>query len=170
MKQITKLIFTTSSLLIFGCASNGDCTKTITIPEQVIQNSIGTSYLPAYDKEVACDYEIPVIKEAEKLENFTYEVLLFEFTPDTGKNTARLQYKIKLNNPNNFIIKGIPKITTDSDGIVVSKYGVANEPFCNEIEANSSCTLILDKEYPLNINVGLTKSIKLVNVEFMLAN
>lgn len=171
MKQISKLFFTTScSLFIFGCSSNGDCTKTITIPEQVVQTSVGTSYRPAYDMEVACDYVITPIKEAEKLENFTYEVLVFEYTADTGHNTSRFKYQIKLNNPNNFTIKGVPKLTIDSDGVVVSTYGVASEPFCTEIGANSSCTIILDKEYPLNINVGLTKSIKLVNVEYILNN
>jgi hypothetical protein len=169
MNKITKLAFLlTSSISILSCSSSGDCTKTITIPEQVIQSPTGTAYIPAYEVVVPCDYVVTPIKEGVKLENLTYEVLQFFFTPDTGKNTSRLQYKIKLINPNNFTIKGVPKITTDTDGVVVSTFGVASEPFCTQIQANSSCTIILDKEYPLNPTLGLTKSIKLVTVEYIL--
>jgi hypothetical protein len=169
MNKTTKSAFLLmSSLSILSCSSSGDCTKTITIPERVIQSPTGTSYIPESKQIVPCDYEITPIKEGVKLENLTYDVLLFEFTPDTGKNTSRLQYKIKLNNPNNFIIKGVPKITTDNDGVVTGTYGVTSSPFCTQIEANSSCTIILDKEYPLNPVLGLTKSIKLVTVEYIL--
>ena len=169
MYKITKLAFLlTSSISILSCSSSGDCTKTITIREQVIQFPTGTTYIPESKQVVPCDYEITPVKEGVKLENFTYDILQFEFTPDTGKNTSRLQYKIKLNNPNNFTVKGVPKITIDSDGVVIGTYGAASEPFCTEIQANSSCTIILDKEYPLNPTLGLTKSIKLVTVEYIL--
>lgn len=169
MIKATKLAFLLlSTLSILSCASNGDCTKTITIPGLVIQSPSGTAYLPDSQQVVPCDYEITPINEGVKLENFTYDVLLFEFTPDTGKKTSRLQYKIKLNNPNSFVAKGVPKLTIDYDGVVIGSYGVASEPFCTQIEAKSSCTIILDKEYPLNPDISLTKSVKLVTVEYIL--
>lgn len=170
MNKITRLTFLlTSSISVLSCSSSGDCTKTITFPEQVIQSPTGTAYIPAYEMVVPCDYVVTPIKEGVKLENLTYEVLQFVFTPDTGKNTSRLQYKIKLINPNNFTIKGVPKITKDTDGVVVSTFGVATEPFCTQILANSSCTIAYDKEFALNINLGNPKSITLVNVEYILS-
>jgi hypothetical protein len=39
------------------------------------------------------------------IENVTYEVLIFEYTPDTGNNSSRFHYEIKYTNPNNVAIK-----------------------------------------------------------------
>jgi hypothetical protein len=168
MNQITRSTLLLSiSLLIFSCSGNGDCTKTITIPELVITSPTGTSYNPAYKIEVPCDYEVTPIKELDKLQNFTYEVIQFQFTPDTGNNTSRLQFKIKLNNPNNYAVKGTAKITIDADGVVSSSnFASAASLPCDQIEAKSSCALTFDKENSLNL--GLVKSIKLVNVEFLI--
>jgi hypothetical protein len=32
------------------------------------------------------------------IENVTYEVLIFEYTPDTGNNSSRFHYEIKYTN------------------------------------------------------------------------
>jgi hypothetical protein len=166
MNTFTKAIFgTTVSILLLGCAAN-DCTKEITIPERTIQTSTGSSYYPPYQLEVPCDYVITPVEEQPKLKEFSYEVIQFTFTPDTGRNTARLEYKIKLNNLSNQTAKGFPILTTDADGVVVS--GGYHSNSCEQIETNSSCIISYDKEFVLNGNIGLTKSIKLVKVEYFI--
>lgn len=157
------------SFIILGCASNDDCTKMITIPELIITTPTGSSYNPAYDIEVPCDYEIPVIEETFKeLDKFSYEVLSFKFTPDTGKNTSRLQFEIKLNNNNNVNVIGVPIITVDVDGTVSSgNFASGSTSPCQGISANSSCTITYDKETTLDL--GLIKSIKIVTVKYMVA-
>lgn len=158
-----------SFFFIFGCSS-ADCTKTITIPELTISTPSGSSTRPAYDMEVPCDYKVEPIKENNtELKNFTYEVLNFTFTPDTGKNTSRLQIEIKLNNPNNFKIEGYPSITLDADG-TISTGGLVSAATipCYEIDANSNCIFTFDKES--SHDLGLTKSIKLVSIKYLLFN
>jgi hypothetical protein len=39
-----------------------------------------------------CANDNDLTPEKETLKTITYEVLLFEFTPDTGRNTSRLRY------------------------------------------------------------------------------
>jgi hydroxyacyl-ACP dehydratase HTD2-like protein with hotdog domain len=43
--------------------------------------------------------------EKKHWKNVTYEVLIFEYTPDTGNNSSRFHYEIKYTNPNNVAIK-----------------------------------------------------------------
>jgi hypothetical protein len=159
-----------SLLFTFGCSSTDNCTKTITIPEQVITSPSGTAYNPAYTLEVPCDYKVtPITENTNELENFSYEVLSFKFTPDTGKNTSRLQFEIKLNNPNNYNVIGIPIITMNSDGVITSgNFASTSSSPCNGMNANSSCILTYDKETSLNI--GLLKSIKLISMKYILTN
>jgi hypothetical protein len=156
----------TGFFFVFGCSS-ADCTKTITVPEVVIQTPTGTSYNPAYNMEVPCDYKIPEIKEnTTDLPNFTYEVLSFKYTSDTGNNTSRLQYEIKLNNNNNYKVTGAPIITMDIDGAVSSgNFTKDSASPCFGLEANSSCIVTFDKEQSLNL--GVIKSIKIVSVKYV---
>jgi hypothetical protein len=89
--------------------------------------------------------------------------------PDTAKNTSRLQFEIKLNNPNNYNAVGIPIITMNVDGVIVTgNFTSTLSSPCNGIIANSSCILTYDKETSLNI--GLTKSIVLVSVKYIVTN
>ena len=101
------------------------------------------------------------------LKNITYDVVLFEFTPDTGNNTSRLKYEINLNNSNNVLVNGFYKITLNIDGLVSSKIATSAS-VCYEIGANSSCTIRFDEEESLNI--GLINSIELVSVEYHFEN
>jgi hypothetical protein len=101
------------------------------------------------------------------LKNITYNVLFFEFTPDTGNNTSRLRYEIQFNNPNNININGFHKITirTEANGveIVSSKIGNDSSP-CYEISANSNCSISFDEEE--SFDIGMVNSIELVSVEY----
>ena len=164
MKTVTKMCLRALiSLLFIGCNSS-DCNKEIVIEERTILTPSGSSYIPSYQLTVPCDYVIPPLEEQVRLKEFSYEVVQFVFTPDTGRNTARLQYQIKLNNLSNQQVKGFPILTTDADGIVVA--GGYRSTSCEQLEANSSCIVTYDKEFAINVNVGFTKSVKLVKVEY----
>lgn len=168
MKKSIVLFYLIFSIL-FSCSSADNCTKTITIPSRTIITPTGSSYYPELQSVVPCDYVITPVQEQTPLQNFTYEVLNFNFTPDTGNNTNRLKFDIKLNNPNNFVIKGFAYITTNADG-VESSSGFLNGAIssCSEINPNSSCIFSFDKQSSLNL--GIIQSIQLVNVKYYLTN
>ena len=101
------------------------------------------------------------------LKDITYEVILFEFTPDTGNNTSRLKYQINFNNLNDISINGFHKITLNIDGLVSSNIASSSSP-CYEISANSSCTISFDEEE--SFDIGMINSIELVSVEYNFEN
>lgn len=120
--------------------------------------------LPTFLLLFGCPSDDEMIAPVEtELQNITYEVILFEFTPDTGNNTNRLRYEIKFSNPNNTAITGFHKITTNIDGIISSNIATSSSP-CYVIGANSDCTISFDEEESLNI--GIVSSIELVSVEY----
>ncbi|GHA49527.1 hypothetical protein GCM10007103_32990 [Salinimicrobium marinum] len=162
------------SVFSFGCSSDDDnCMKTIIVQyEQVIQTPTGTAYLPEVTQEVPCDTPEPdpvqEIEEPGFLENFDYEVVSFNFTPDTGNNTSRLQFEIILKNRNNFSVTGVPVLTTVADGLKTSgSFSAQASSPCYEIDANGSCTLIYDQEYSLD--QGLIESLELKTVQYFVA-
>ena len=101
------------------------------------------------------------------LKDITYEVILFELTPDTGNNTSRLKYQIKFDNLNDISINGFHKITLNIDGLVSSNMASSSSP-CYEISANSSCTISFDEEE--SFDIGMINSIELVSVEYNFEN
>jgi hypothetical protein len=157
-------------LTITNCTSNKDCLKTITIPQFYIVS--GTTYTYNTTQEVSCDFPDPATSSQiapPKLENFTYNVNSFTFTPDTGNNTSRLQFEIVLNNPNNYAVEGFPYLTINSDGILFStNYSHDATNSCNKLEANSSCTLTYNKENSLNTNLGSPKLFELTSVDYII--
>jgi len=172
MKKNKNFIYSIILLLIIGCSSNNenDCVKTIIIQNEFnFQSQYGSIFYPEVTQEVPCDFpepEIPnTITELPRLDEFNYEILEFSFTENTGNNTSRLQYKIKLNNLSSKNVKGVPYITSDIDGLISSS------PFtesCSEINANSSCIITRDIEESLN--VVQIKNIKIINIEFLVIN
>jgi hypothetical protein len=124
--------------------------------------------LPMFLMFFGCTSDNNSTPEKETLKNVTYEVLLFEYTPDTGNNTSRFRYDIKFINSNNVALKGVPKLTMNYDGLIISP--IARNPVCTEIGANSSCTVSYDVESALTPQNGTLKSIKLVSVEYILSN
>jgi hypothetical protein len=169
MKNSARFLLIIVSAFIFSCSSAEDCTKSISIPAQTIITPTGSSYTPAYTSIVPCDYVVKPIQEQLPLQNFTYQVLNFAFTPDTGNNTNRLKFDIKLNNPNNFAINGFAYFTVNVDG-TVSSSGYLNGAIsmCNSINPNSSCVFSYDKESSLTL--GHIQSIQLVDVKYYLSN
>ena len=169
MIKILKTLCLILSAFCFSCSSSEDCTKTITIPSQTIITPSGGSFIPERSEVVPCDYVQQPIQEQVSLQNFTYEVLNFVFTPDTGNNTNRLKFDIKLNNLNNFPINGFAYFTLNTDG-TISSSGMLNgsTSSCGQIGANSSCIFSYEKEASLNL--GLVQSIQLVDVRYYLSN
>lgn len=167
MKNFITLIFSIVFSTLVSCSSADDCTKTITIPSRNIITPTGSAYIPESQLLVPCDYVTTPIQEQAPLQNFSYEVLNFTFIPDTGNNTNRLKFDIKLINPNNFVIKGFPYFTVNTDGLVSSS-GFINgaTSTCTEINPNSSCIFSYDKQASLNL--GIIQSIQLVNVKYYL--
>ncbi len=167
MKKAIKLLLVIISTFIFSCSSSDDCTKTIIIPAQTIITPTGSSFTPESKATVPCDYVVTPIQEQVPLQNFTYEVLNFTFTQNTGNNTNRLKFDIKLNNPNNFIINGFAYFTVNVDGTISSSsYLNGAISLCKSINPNSSCVFSYDQESSLNL--GVVQSIQLVDVKYYL--
>ncbi|WP_411767751.1 hypothetical protein [Winogradskyella sp. A3E31] len=167
--KITVCVFFSLSLL--SCPSDDDCTKTITIPQVYFVGN--QSYTNEITQEVPCNFEesdVPDIIEAPVLENFTYEILSFNFVPDTGNNTSILQFEIQLNNNNDFNATGIPKLTvvTPNSEFSGSFSNYASVP-CYEIPASSNCILTYDQESSLDLGLP-PETFEIVNVEYVLTN
>jgi hypothetical protein len=127
--------------------------------------------LPMFLMFFGCANDNVSTPEKETLKTITYEVLLFEYIPDTGKNTSRLRYEIKFSNPNNVAIKGNYNITYNADGLILTPFiRVPNDNPYRKIEANSFYTASYDVETALNPTVGTIKSIKFLSAEFVLAD
>ncbi len=174
MKKI--LFICCLTILSFSCSSSDDgpaaeaCTKTITIPQVYFVN--GQSFNFDITQEVPCDFPDPVdpiVISPPELPGFTYDILSFIFTPDTGNNTLRIQYEIQLNNPNDFDVNGVPILTIVSDGLEFSGSfsNFASEP-CFEIAANDSCILSVDIEESLDL--GGIESYEIIDVKYYLTN
>lgn len=162
------------SLIITNCSSNEannleeqSCTKTITIPQFYMLD--GESYNYNKEQVVPCSFSEPAEAEQiapQKLEAFSYDVIQFQYTEDTGNNTSRLQFQIQLNNLSNQAVEGIQRITINSDNIQFStNYGINS---CTLIQANSSCTISYDVEE--NHSTGIANTFELLDVEYYLTN
>lgn len=172
MKNLLKFsLLLAISLTIFNCGSkDDDCTKIITIPQFYYANNQTYSY--DIEQEVDCDFpepSDPELIEPPILENFTYDVISFVYTPDTGNNTSRLQFEIQLNNNNIYSVEGVPILTINSDGLQFSgSYSNLASTPCYAIAANSSCNLTVDIEESLN--VGAASTFELLDVSYYLTN
>lgn len=159
------------TILSTSCGSKDDeCTKTLEIPHYALKNNKFERYVVM--EEVSCVFVFEDLGPLP-LKNFTYEVLNFIFIPDTGNQTSRLKFEIKLNNPNNYAVEGLAYITTQSAGDTSEYTGtysdLASVP-CHKIGGNSSCILTYDVDYPYNSDVGAPESMEVVKVEYYIAN
>ena len=170
-KNLLFTLFLLGTILLSSCGSKDDeCTKTAEIPHYALKNKKFERYVVM--EEVSCDFVVEDLGPLV-LKNFSFEVLNFNFTPDTGNETSRLKFEIKLNNPNNYAVEGLANITVRAAGDDFEYTGtysdLASVP-CYKISANSSCILTYDVESPYNPNVGAPKSMEVVNVVYYIAN
>ena len=161
------LILILISLITLSCED--DCTKTITHPGHTIYTPGGPIYYPQQTQEIPCDAPVPTSGELKLnvnyLQNLSVEVLEFNFTPDTGNNTSRLQFKIKLHNHNNTKAQGAPILTLLIDGVEsTGNFSAQASIPCREIGANSSCTYTYNKETSLDL--GFIETIELMDVQY----
>jgi hypothetical protein len=108
-----------------------------------------------------------VAPEKEQLKEITYEVLLFEFTADTGNNSSRLHYEIKYNNPNNVAVKGTSSITANYNGLILTP--IKRVPPYIEIGANSTYTEVYNVESPHDTQSLSPEQIKAYYIKFVSA-
>ena len=154
-----------------ACPSDDECTKTITIPQFYIVGN--QTYSSEITQEVPCNFPEPTepeLIEPPTLENFTYQILSFDYVAETSDNTTLLQYEIQLNNHNDFNVEGVPIITVVSDGLQFSGDFTADalEP-CNAINANSSCILVYNSETPIE-NILPPTTYEIIDVEYVVIN
>lgn len=103
----------------------------------------------------------------ETLKSITYEVLLFEFTADTGNNSSRLRYEIKYTNPNNVAVKGTSSVTANYNGLILTPF--KRVPPYIEIAANSTYTEVYNVESPHDTQSLSPEQIKTFTVKFVSA-
>ncbi len=169
-KLIAYSIYISCFFLINSCSSKDEnCTKTATITNTYFLD--GRQHYSDKIIELPCDFPDPeplTQIEPPELEGFTYTILYDEFIPDTGNNTSRWRFEIKLNNSKDYAVKGIPFLTVNAGGLVSkSNYSDKTTSPCYEIGANASCTLTYDQESPIDEGVV---DIKIVNVQYFLTN
>jgi len=126
--------------------------------------------LPMFLLFLGCssDNDVP----EKTLKPVTYEVLLFEFTADTGNNSSRLHYEIKYTNPNDVAVKGTSSVTANYNGLILTP--IKRVPPYIEIGANSTYTEVYNVEsahdtQSLSPEQIKTYYIKFVSAEFVFA-
>ncbi len=164
------------TILISSCGSSNtaeeSCTKTIIVQYGfTIRTPFGTTIVPEITQEVDCDFPEPTVAQSveqlPRLQQFSYEIILINVTPDTGNNTSRVEYSVRLNNLSDEDVKGIPYITTRINNQSFTTAG-PNNSGCTELQANSSCVLNYSAEESLNI--GLITEFNIENVEYLIYN
>tara|TARA_Y100000588_G_scaffold30630_1_gene29781 strand:+ start:16539 stop:17057 length:519 start_codon:yes stop_codon:yes gene_type:complete len=172
LKKLKIIYLIIPIITFFGCSSEDACTKTITL-QQVYLVGNHQYYYNDIEQEVPCNFpepEDPEVIDPPKLENFSYQILSFNYEPDTGNNTSLLQFEIQLNNNNDFDVTGIPYFTVYTN-IEFSTANYVNDASnsCLEIPANSNCIFTYSLEEPIT-NVGVPDNFEILNVEYIITN
>lgn len=123
--------------------------------------------LPFFLFFIGCSNEKESGIEEKTLKEIKYEVLLFEFTPDTGNNSSRLHYEIKYTNPNNVPVKGTSSVTSNYNGLILTP--IKKVPPYIEIGANSTYTEVYNIETPHDTQSLSPDQIKTYYVKFVSA-
>ncbi|CAM1333341.1 putative Lipoprotein [Tenacibaculum aestuariivivum] len=170
--RLYQLLLITTVMFFINCTSdkNNDCSKDVN--QDYIVGIGGKAFYYTKKIQTSCDednQEADLIDgELPLLENFEYNVLNFEFNPDKGNNTSRLYFEVELKNPNNFDAKGLTvfKMNTNGNLDFETTYEPFLKQFCEIIEANSSCIIIVEIEgYNGGNNLG---TIELLDIEYAL--
>ena len=101
--------------------------------------------------------------DPDPLEEVQYEVLAFEFIPDTGNNTNRLSYEIRFTNPNNVPITGTYQVEVTL-GALIQIQAFREDATCSFIDANSNCTFTYEQE--ISLDNGFIPSREIVSVSY----
>lgn len=160
---------------IYSCSSSDDsdedCTKTIVIPQIYFVG--GQSYRSDTTQEVPCDFpdavELEVV-EPPFLAEFSYEILFFEFIPDTGNNTRIIRFEIELKNESGQAVSGIPISTVRNENFTSTgpSFVTVATNACTMIPANSSCVFSVDLEESLN--TGMLNELEILEVQYLVTD
>lgn len=123
--------------------------------------------LPLFLVFFGCSNNDDTSTEKETLKSITYEVLLFEFTADTGNNSSRLHYEIKYTNPNNVAVKGTSSVTANYNGLILTPF--KRVPPYTEIGANSTYIEVYNVESPHDTQSLSPEQIKTYYINFVSA-
>lgn len=99
----------------------------------------------------------------DELFEVTTELIYFEYTPDTGNNTSKLEYQFRFTNPNAVMVTGGARITINSDGLESTTIGTDDSP-CYVIEANSECIYTFEAES--SHDLGIPNSVEFVSAYY----
>ncbi|WP_157663271.1 hypothetical protein [Polaribacter sp. SA4-12] len=167
MKFVNTLFLIFFVAFNFGCSEGNNCAERITVPDNVIKTSTGYTFEPSYWIDLPCDYDVTTLLDvSEVLQNFSYEMISFNFNPDTGNNTSKLEFEVALKNNNNFAVEGVPVFLMRTDGLESSENYTGNNGSCNTINANKTCTFSFTKE--VSLYVEIINSVELVSVKYLL--
>ncbi|MFK8060915.1 MAG: hypothetical protein AB8B78_12600 [Polaribacter sp.] len=164
-----KLFFFLFLLIItFGCSDGNGCVDRVTIPDNVEKTASGFTFTPSSWIDLPCDYDLSNLLDVSEVSpNFSFEIVSFKFTPDTGKNTSKLEFEVKLTNNCNKSIEGLPIFIMRIDGVESSKNYIENTNNCTSFTVNETCNFNYSKE--TSLETGKVKSLELVAVKFLLA-
>jgi hypothetical protein len=167
MKFVKALFLLLFVAINFRCSEGNNCVERITVPDNVIKTSTGYTFEPSYWVDLPCNYDLTALLDvSDNLQNFSYEVIHFNFNPDTGNNTSKLEFEVILKNNNGFEVEGVPIFLMRIDGVESNENYLGNNGSCNTINANETCTFNFTKEVSLDDEV--INSVELVSVKYLL--
>lgn len=167
MKNKTAVLYFILIFLFSQCAQNYGCVERVTIQDNVSKTESGFEFEPSYWIDLPCDYDVEnKIKTSKVVNNFTYKLVRYNYTPNTGNNSSKLEFEVILENNNNFEIEGLPIFIMSGDGIEFSANYHVNSSSCSSISANSTCTFTYEKETPFTEESFST--LELVGIKFLL--
>ncbi|WP_461598220.1 hypothetical protein [Winogradskyella sp.] len=112
---------------------------------------------------VACSSSDDSPQTEDELLEVATELIYFEYTPDTGNNTSKLEYQFRFTNPNAVMVTGGARITINSDGLESTTIGTDDSP-CYVIEANSECIYTFEAES--SHDLGIPNSVEFVSAYY----
>lgn len=168
MKFSSAFIALITFFLCISCAQNYGCVERVTVPDNVKKTATGLVFEPSYWIDLPCDYDLSTLLDvSEVLQNFSYEVIRYNYIPDTGNNTSKLQFELQFSNNNTFDVTGLPIFTMRADGVEFNTSYTSTNGNCSNITSNAICTLTYEKETSLELEK--IETLELVSVKYLLA-
>jgi hypothetical protein len=165
--KLKQLAFLFLSCVCITCADNYGCVERVTVPDSVLKNGNEFTFEPSYWIDLPCDYDTSTLLDvSDVLQNFSYEIVHYKYTSDTGNTTSKLEFEIVLKNNNSFGVEGLPIFLMRADGVEFNASYTSKNVSCSSIASNGSCTLKYDKTTTLDLNK--IKSLEIVSIKYLL--
>lgn len=165
--KFLKVFFILLFIMTFGCSEENNCVERITVPDNLIKTNTSYIFEPSYWVDLPCDHDLELLLDVSAvLQNFSYEIISYNFNAKTGNNTSKLDFIIELKNNNNFNVEGAPIFLMRINGIELSTSYSSNSGNCNTINANETCTFSYTKE--ISLDTEIINSVELVSIKYLL--